>query len=303
MSDDITMSDESNDNGERKRKKASNDADELREMNNMQIPYLEILQCPQCKKKLKLTTITKQSDEIEEAIIACEKGHTWQITEGIPSLVHPPINEEDQKWISEYDAMADNYDELVKQYDDWLGINAMKERENLAHFIPIEGPVKILDISIGTAANFMALANVFKDKMGRFNLHGLDLSRGMLRVSQRKAKERNMTLSLVQSNVFNIPYKKNFFDIVNHSGGINTYSDIPRAFSEMLRVVKKDGLVIVNDEGLSPKKRKTEEGKAIIEANNLFAAKPPLEHLPEKAKDVEVSYIMNDTFYQIVFRK
>ena len=59
----------------------------------------------------------------------------------------------------------------------------------------------------------------------------------------------------------------------------------------------------MNDEGLSPKKRKTEEGKAIIEANKLFAARPPIEHLPEKAKDVEVSYILNDTFYQIVFRK
>ncbi|MFW9850173.1 MAG: methyltransferase domain-containing protein [Candidatus Thorarchaeota archaeon] len=297
------MSDEPNDNGERKRNKASNDADELREVNNVQIPHLDILQCPRCKKKLRLTTITKQSDEIEEAIIACEKGHTWQITEGIPSLVYPPINEDDQKWISEYDEMAENYDELVKQYDDWLGVDAMKSRESLAQFIPIEGPVKILDISIGTAANFMALANVFNDKMGRFNLHGLDLSRGMLRVSQRKARERNMTLSLVQSNVFNIPYKKNFFDIVNHSGGINTYSDIPRAFEEMLRVVKKDGFVIVSDEGLSPQKRKTEEGKAIIKANKLFEARPPLEHLPEKAKDVEVTYILNDTFYQIVFRK
>ncbi|MCK5240690.1 MAG: methyltransferase type 11, partial [Candidatus Thorarchaeota archaeon] len=74
-------------------------------------------------------------------------------------------------------------------------------------------------------------------------------------------------------------------------------------FSEMLRIVRKDGFVIVNDEGLSPKKRETEEGKSIIEDNKLFAAKPPLDHLPEKARDVEVTYILNDTFYQIVFRK
>ncbi len=149
----------------------------------------------------------------------------------------------------------------------------------------------------------MALSNVFKNRVGRFNLHGLDLSRGMLEVSQRKARERNLTLSLVQANVFNIPYKKDFFDIVIHSGGINTFSDIPRAFSEMLRIVRKDGFVIVIDEGISPKKRETEEGKEIIKANSLFAAKPPIEHIPDKAKHVEVSYVMNDTFYQIVFRK
>ncbi len=269
----------------------------------MQIPHLDSLRCPRCKKQLRISEITSQKEEIEEAVIACEKDHLWKVEEGIVSLVHPPIGEEDQKWISNYDGMAENYDELVKQYNDWLGVDIMKSRENLAHFIPIEGPSRIIDVSVGTAANFMALSNVFKDKMGRFNLHGLDLSRGMLRVSQRKARERNLTLSLVHSNVFNIPYKNDFFDIVIHSGGINTFSDIPRAFSEMLRIVRKDGFVIVNDEGLSPKKRETEEGKSIIENNKLFAARPPLEHLPEKARDVEVTYVLNDTFYQIVFRK
>lgn len=267
------------------------------------MPHIDSLECPRCRTKLNLTAVASESDEIEEATVACEKGHSWKVEEGILSLVHPPINEEDRKWISEYDEMAENYDELVKQYDDWLGVNIMKERESIAQFIPIEGPARIIDVSVGTAANFMALSNVFKGKMGRFNLHGLDLSRGMLRVAQRKAREKGITLSLVQSNVFNIPYKKDFFDIVVHSGGINTFSDIPRAFSEMLRIVRKDGFVVVTDEGLSPKKRNTEEGKAIIKANKLFEAKPPLEYLPEKAMDVEVSYVMNDTFYQIVFRK
>ena len=269
----------------------------------MQLPHLDSLRCPRCKKSLRVTEVNSQTEEIDEAAVSCEKDHLWKVEQGIISLVHPPITEEDKKWISEYDGMAEGYDELVLQYNDWLGVDIMKERQNLAQFIPIEGPARIIDVSVGTAANFMALSNVFKDKMGRFNLHGLDLSRGMLRVSQRKARERNLTLSLVHSNVFNIPYKDDFFDIVIHSGGINTFSDIPRAFSEMLRIVKKDGFVIVNDEGLSPAKRETEDGKSIIENNKLFAARPPLEHLPENAKDVEVTYILNDTFYQIVFRK
>ncbi len=35
----------------------------------------------------------------------------------------------------------------------------------------------------------------------------------------------------------------------------------------------------------------------------LFAAKTLLEHIPDKAKDVEVTYVMNETFYQVIFRK
>jgi ubiquinone/menaquinone biosynthesis C-methylase UbiE len=131
----------------------------------------------------------------------------------------------------------------------------------------------------------------------------MDLSTGMLAVSQRKFDDAGLNVSLAYGSVFNIPYKKNQFDMVIHSGGVNTFSDIPGALSEMLRITKPGGIIIVVDEGLSPNKRETEEGKAIMKANTLFAARPPLEHIPEKAKDVEVTYVMNETFYQITFRK
>ncbi len=259
--------------------------------------HLKFLKCPNCGKKL------RSNGNLTDGEIICEKGHVWSITKGIPSLVYPPISKEDAKWIADYDQMAENYDELVKQYDDWLGIDMMKERENFNMFLPIEGPVSIIDVSVGTGANFMALYNQFKDQMGRFNLHGMDLSTGMLDVSQRKFKENGLSVSLTHGSVFNMPYQKNLFDIVLHSGGINTFSDIPGSLNEMLRIAKPGGLIIVVDEGLSPKKRETDEGKAIMNTNTLFAAKPPLEHIPEKAKDVEVTYVMNETFYQVVFRK
>jgi ubiquinone/menaquinone biosynthesis C-methylase UbiE/uncharacterized protein YbaR (Trm112 family) len=265
--------------------------------------HLKILKCPRCGKKLIFNGSFESLPDAKEGEIVCQKGHVWTISDGIPSLVHPPITEEDAKWIKEYDEMAENYDELVKQYDEWLGIDMMKERENFHQFIPIEGPARVIDVSIGTGANFMALHNQFKDQMGRFNLHGMDLSMGMLKVASAKFTKNNMSVSLTHGSVFNIPYQKNFFDIVLHSGGINTFSDISGALSEMLRITKTDGLIIVVDEGLSPQKRETDEGKAIMEANTLFAAKPPLEHIPDKAKDVEVTYVMNETFYQIVFRK
>jgi ubiquinone/menaquinone biosynthesis C-methylase UbiE len=269
----------------------------------MKMPLLKFIRCPKCHKDLFLTE-NESEGEIERTTLACEKGHTWTVKDGIPSLVYPAMTKEDAKWIAEYDEMAENYDEGVKQYDDWLGVNIMKERENLRRFIPIEGPSKILDVSVGTAANFVALHNAFEGKqMGRFNLHGLDLSLGMLNVSRRKMSALGLEVSLIHGSVFNIPYKDKSFNIVNHSGGINTFSDIALAFSEMMRVVQPGGFIIVNDEGLSPEMRKTEKGKAIMEANTLFTARPPIEHIPDKAKDVEVNYILNETFYEIVFRK
>jgi len=261
--------------------------------------HLKALRCPQCGKKL----ILNGESEIVDGQIVCEKGHSWEVKNRIPSLVYPEITKKDAEWIAEYDEMAESYDEMVKQYNDWLGIDLMKERAGFSQFIPIEGPVKIIDVSIGTAANFMALYESYKKEMGRFNLHGMDLSTGMLRVAQRKIDESDFDVSLTYGSGLNPPYQSNFFDIVLHTGGINTFSDIHGALKEMLRIVKSSGAVIVVDEGLSPKKRETDEGRAIIKANNLFEAKPPLQFLPEKAQNVEISYVMNETFYQMVFTK
>jgi ubiquinone/menaquinone biosynthesis C-methylase UbiE/uncharacterized protein YbaR (Trm112 family) len=264
--------------------------------------HLAALKCPKCGKKLRLSGNFEPRTDVNEGEIVCEKGHTWTVRDSIPSLVHPPISADDAKWISDYDEMAENYDELVKQYDEWLEIDIMKERSRFFHFVPIEGPVRMIDVSIGTGANFMALHEQYKDKIGRFNLHGMDLSKRMLQVSSRKFGQAEMSVNLTHGSVFNIPYQTNFFDIVIHSGGINTFSDISGSLREMLRIARSGGTIIVVDEGLSPQKRETKEGKAIMEANTLFASRPPIQHIPDNAKDVEVTYVMNETFYQIVFK-
>ena len=263
--------------------------------------HLNTLRCPQCGKNLFFNG--GFTEEVVDGQVGCEKGHTWKITNRIPSLVHPEISKKDAKWIAEYDQMAESYDEMVKQYDDWLGINLMKERANFNQFIPIEGPVRIIDVSVGTAANFIALYESFKKQMGRFNLHGMDLSTGMLKVAQKKIDEADFDASLTHGSVFNPPYQSNFFDIVLHTGGINTFSDIHGALNEMLRLVKSSGVVIVVDEGLSPAMRETDKGKDIIKANNLFEARPPIQFLPKKAQNLEITYVMNETFYQMVFTK
>ena len=74
----------------------------------MDEPHLAALKCPKCGKKLQFNGGFEP--EVKDGEIVCEKGHIWSVSNGIPSLVHPPITEEDAKWISEYDEMAENYD-------------------------------------------------------------------------------------------------------------------------------------------------------------------------------------------------
>jgi len=242
-------------------------------------------------------------DEIESGKVVCEKRHSWLVDEGIPALVYPRASAKDETWIKQYDSMAENYDDLLKSYDEWLGIDMMKERERLGNYVTIEGPSKIADVSMGTGANFAALYGRFRQEMGRFDFHGLDMSHGMLRIARRKFKDLGITVGLVQGNVFNLPYQDDYFNLVIHSGGINTFSDKSRALEEMLRVVKPWGIVVVTDEGLSPDVRRTDRGKEILKTNSLFGSRPPLEHVPPMARHLEVAYVMGGTFYQMVFSK
>jgi ubiquinone/menaquinone biosynthesis C-methylase UbiE len=270
----------------------------------LKIQLLKYIRCPKCKKNLKTSQEFGPQEEITATTLFCDKGHVWEVNDSIPSLVHPRISAEDEKWIKEYDELAENYDELVKKYDEWLDVDLMKEREEFTHFIELEGPAKIIDVSVGTGANFEALYNHFKGKqMERFDLHGLDVSTGMLNVAKRKMDSLVIDVSLCHGSVFNIPYRDDMFDIVLHSGGINTFSDIPLGIREMQRIAKPGGFVIIIDEGMSPQVKNTPRGEAIIKTNSLFAARPPIEYIPDNVKDLEVSYVLNGTFYQMVFRK
>ncbi len=269
----------------------------------MKRDFFKPIRCPICQRNLKLTDVRLETTEIEEASLCCDKGHQWDVITGIPRLLHPPLIKEDQKWVTEYDEMAPRYDELVLQYNDFLGIDIMREREQIGVMIPHEGNVRMLEVSIGTGANVVALKKYLKDGLERIEIHGLDVSEGMLAVAREKMMKSNIPAGLIRASVFNLPYTGNYFDVVLHSGGINTFSDITKAMEEMLRVTRKGGIVIIIDEGLSPKLRNTDRGKAIIEQNTLFAYRPPLEQIPDTARDIEISYVMGETFYQLILKK
>lgn len=267
---------------------------------------LQALRCPFDGKKLSIKQEEKwKGEDLLEGKLACVDGHRWSITEGFPSLVNiDEISEEDLKWIRQYDELAEEYDEQVKIYDDFLKTDITKEREQLLKTVLLKESSRIVDISIGTAANFMAMDKVFPNKMRKVSLYGIELSRGMLKVAKRKLEAKGLNCILVQADVNKrYPFPDDYFDTVLHTGGINTFSDMPYAFSEMLRICKPEGLVLVSDEGLSPTQRKTEFGKRVISENRLFECKPPLDKIPKGVEELKHWWIMNDSFYVITFRK
>jgi len=257
---------------------------------------LELLRCPKCHEDL----------DIDSAgiLLICKKdsSHRFPIIEGIPSFVkREEISPEDAKWVFEYDEMAERYDEAIKEYDRWLGVSLHKEFRKVAERIPIKSSQYILDISTGTGAVPIKIKEVYPNV--DLKLVGIDLSMGMLRVAKRRFEDADIDALLFHTQVKELPFRDESFDIITHSGGINTFADIPAALEEWVRVLRPRGTLFVADEGLSPTARKTRRGLHIVKDNLLFGLQPPIEYLPPQLENVELRWIARDTFYTITCQK
>jgi ubiquinone/menaquinone biosynthesis C-methylase UbiE len=256
----------------------------------------EFLRCPKCHAELDINKA--------ETFVMCKRdsSHRFSIIDGILSFVkREEISPEDAKWVFEYDEMAERYDEGVKSYDRWLGVNLAEEFRRVIERIPIKPTQRVLDVSTGTGSEFLSIKEAYPNV--KIEPVGVDLSLGMLRVALRKFKRAGIEIPLFHTQVKELPFNDESFDVITHHGGINTFADIPAALKEWVRVLKLEGTLLVSDEGLSPTARKTQRGVKIVEDNGLFGFQPPLEHLPPQLKNVELRWIAKDTFYTITCQK
>ncbi|CAM3402312.1 MULTISPECIES: class I SAM-dependent methyltransferase [Saccharibacillus] len=99
----------------------------------------------------------------------------------------------------------------------------------------------VLEVSCGTGDNFPYLP-------ADIELHGLDLSLGMLNVCRKHLRKWKRSASLYQATAERLPFGDDFFDTVYHVGGINFFNDGAQAVREMIRVAKPGTKIVIVDE-------------------------------------------------------
>jgi SAM-dependent methyltransferase len=112
---------------------------------------------------------------------------------------------------------------------------------------------------------------------------------------------RNSAIHFSVSDAAHLPFSDGFFDAAYHFGGINLFDNIRLAIREMERVVKTGGRVVFGDEGVAPWLKHRSYGRIAINNNSLWQSDPPLDLLPEKVIDVELSWVLGNCFYVISF--
>lgn len=140
---------------------------------------------------------------------------------------------------SMFDAIAGKYDFLNHFLS--AGIDH-SWRKKVAKIVAHEKPASVLDVATGTADLAIAVSRRTKAK-----ITGIDISAGMLQVGNRKLEQKTLQhqISLIQADSERIPFETNSFDVSMVAFGVRNFEDLHEGLSEMHRVTRQGGLIVV----------------------------------------------------------
>lgn len=102
----------------------------------------------------------------------------------------------------------------------------------------VQPGMHVLDIACGTGEPSISLAAL----VGIGTVTGVDISPAPLRIAEERAAQRGLTnTKFQQADAHQLPFADDTFDRITSRLGVMFFSDLPRAFSEMRRVLKPAG--------------------------------------------------------------
>ncbi len=154
-----------------------------------------------------------------------------------------PYKEKDQ---SKKEQVAEMFNNISKRYDLLnhvlsMGVDILWRKKAVRMLKPF-APKVILDIATGTG-DFAIEASSLKPKQ----IYGVDISEGMLEVGRKKiiAKKLSDVIKMQLGDSENLLFDDNFFDAVTVAFGVRNYENLKLGLSEMFRVMKPGGHVVI----------------------------------------------------------
>ncbi|MFY9610506.1 MAG: ubiquinone/menaquinone biosynthesis methyltransferase [Blastocatellia bacterium] len=160
-------------------------------------------------------------------------------------IEHVSAKEKKQRYVNRlFETIAPRYDFFTKLMS--FGMDREWKRK-LVEMAQLNGNELALDIACGTGDITFALASHLTG--GR--AAGLDITQGMLDIAESKRREARVAakLSFHRGDIMNLPFADETFDCVTGGYALRNVPDIPRALTEINRVLKPGGRFLSLDFG------------------------------------------------------
>lgn len=254
---------------------------------------------PVTLETLTLVDAVNKGDEIVSGALLSASGHRFEIRNGVPDLVYPfELPMVDQKALNQYEERADAYDRYLPLTFSTYGEDEQVVRNAMIDKLDLRPGSIVLETGAGTGRDSEIIAR----RLGsEGKLYIQDLSPSFLAKNVERMQGVTARVEPALANGYYLPFADNSIDACFHFGGINAFGDIKRAFSEMVRVTKPGGKVVVGDESMPPWLRETEFGKILMNSNPEFVYPLPLDKLPVEARKTRIEWIIGGVFFVIDF--
>lgn len=155
-----------------------------------------------------------------------------------------------------FDEISGGYDSLNRVIS--LGMDQSWRRKVIARIVSTK-PDNVLDVATGTGDLAISLA-----EHGLTNIVGVDLSRGMLSVAEKKLKEKKLKdkVAVQIGDSEDLPFDDSSFDAICVAFGVRNFENLKKGLAEIYRVLKPGGLFIVLETAV-PQKFPLKQGYSI----------------------------------------
>ena len=137
------------------------------------------------------------------------------------------------------DEMAAMFDDVAPKYDivnDVLSMGQTRRwRRQVVDAVGAQPGQRVLDLAAGTGTSSEPYADA------GVNVVACDFSLGMLKVGKRRRPD----IDFVAGDATNLPFEDNSFDASTISFGLRNVNEPKKALSEMLRVTKPGGRLVI----------------------------------------------------------
>jgi len=147
---------------------------------------------------------------------------------------------------SKKEEVAEMFNNIAVKYDFLnhflsLGIDHIWRYKAINELKKIQ-PKRILDLATGTGDFAIAALRLNPEQ-----IIGMDISAGMLEVGKTKMlkKKYNHIIDMRLGDSENLPFEDNYFDALTVGFGVRNYENLEKGLSEMLRVVRPEGKLVI----------------------------------------------------------
>ena len=132
---------------------------------------------------------------------------------------------------------AKYYDRITREHR----IDEIKEQaDEVTKYIKEEDSV--LEVAPGAGYLSVELA-----KLGNYKITGLEISKDLIEICNKNAKEAGVEIDYQQGNVSNMPFQSQMFNFIICVLAFKNFKNPSKALEEMYRVLKPGGMALIMD--------------------------------------------------------